>query len=52
MKKHQNASRERVQETKDGREMKANGGGGVTLGYQTDQKLCAVVKEETKKDNV
>lgn len=26
--------------------------GGVTLGYQTDQKLCAVVKEETKKDNV
>lgn len=28
MKEHQNASRERVQETKDGREMKANGGGG------------------------
>lgn len=28
MKKHQNASGERVQETKDGREMKANGGGG------------------------
>lgn len=47
MKKYQKGNGERGQEVKDGREIKANGSR-FTLGNQIDQKLWAVVKEETK----
>lgn len=45
MKKHQKGNGERGKEMKDGREMNANGRGFA----QADQKLRAVVKEETKR---